>query len=291
LPPLRGLTPNFTPEGYKAAVAAAREFILSGDIYEVNVSQRFTLPCDGRLDDLYLRLREYNPAPYGAFISSPRTTILCSSPELFLRLEGGRVVTRPIKGTAKRREGLFEDDDAARALALSEKDNAELAMVVDLERNDLGRVCRFGTVKVAERARVETFARVHHLVSTIEGTLRGAVTLADLFRATFPGGSITGAPKIRAMQIIDELEPCRRGVYTGSIGYILPGGRAQFNIAIRTIVHEEGRLAVQVGGAVTADSDPDAEYEETLTKAEALFAALGDGRAELSRAGRGRDVS
>jgi len=274
-PPAPRATSNFTHGEYMDAVRAAREYILSGDIYEVNLSQRLFAPYSGDLAELYLRLRRYNPAPYAAFLRVDDAAILSSSPELFLRVEHGRVTTRPIKGTARRWERPQDDDAAARSLTSSVKDNAELAMIIDLERNDLGRVCRYGSVLVAEKSRVETFARVHHLVSTVQGRLRPGTSLAAVLNATFPGGSITGAPKIRAMQIIDELEPCRRGVYTGSIGYILPGGRAELNIAIRTIVHRMGILALQVGGAVTSDSDPEAEYQETIAKAEAMLAAVG----------------
>lgn len=271
----RDIHADFAPEAYVEAVAAGREYILSGDIFEVNLSQRFTAECSMPAWDLYRRLRRLNPAPYAALLTRPAGAILSSSPELFLRLDGGHVITRPIKGTAARSDDPCEDELAARRLVASEKDNAELAMVIDLERNDLGRVCRYGSVVVSERARLETFSRVHHLVSTVQGRLRSGVGLRDLLAATFPGGSITGAPKVRAMQIIDELEPLRRGVYTGSIGYVLPGGRAEFNIAIRTMIMHEGAVALQVGGAVTADSDPQAEYDETVAKALGMLAALG----------------
>jgi len=271
----RDIHADFAPEAYVEAVAAGREYILSGDIFEVNLSQRFTAQCEAPAWHLYRRLRRLNPAPYAAFLARPSGAILSSSPELFLRVEGDRVTTRPIKGTAARGDDPREDELAARRLVASEKDNAELAMIIDLERNDLGRVCRYGSVVVRERARLETFSRVHHLVSTVEGRLESGAGLRDLLAATFPGGSITGAPKVRAMQIIDELEPLRRGVYTGSIGYVLPGGRAEFNIAIRTMIMHEGVVTLQVGGAVTADSDPQAEYDETLAKALGMLAALG----------------
>ncbi|MHC4712071.1 MAG: aminodeoxychorismate synthase component I [Planctomycetota bacterium] len=277
LPP--GLTSragsNFTRGAYIRAVDRAREYILDGDIFEVNLSQRFQATFSGPAWELYLRLRRHNPAPYAALLTRPDAAILSSSPELFLRVDGDHVVTRPIKGTIARRARPADDSAAAAALEASEKDNAELAMIIDLERNDLGRVCRYGSVRVRERARVATFARVHHLVSTVEGKLERGVAFADLIAATFPGGSITGAPKVRAMQIIDELEPCRRGVYTGSIGCLLPGGRTELNIAIRTMVYRRGTVWSQVGGAVTADSEPAAEYDETVTKALAMFEALG----------------
>ncbi len=265
---------DFSPEGYASAVAKAREYILAGDIFEVNLSQRFTAPCPARADDLYMRLRSSNPAPYSALLVVPGGAVLSTSPELFLSVRGDRVVTRPIKGTARRGATPEADAAAARSLARSEKDRAELVMIVDLERNDLGRVCRFGSVRVSEPARVETFARVHHLVATVEGHLAPGASLGALIRATFPGGSITGAPKVRAMQIIDELEPCRRGVYTGAIGYVTRG-RAEFNIAIRTAVLSKGAVSIHSGGAVTADSDPVREYDETLAKAEAVLEALG----------------
>ncbi|MCD6404387.1 MAG: aminodeoxychorismate synthase component I, partial [Planctomycetes bacterium] len=270
-----GCESNFTRRTYMDAVAAPREYILAGDIFEVNLSQRLSVPLETAPWELYARLRHHNPAPYAAFLSCGEAAVVSSSPELFLRVQKGRVITRPIKGTIASSPSPREDEEAVRTLAASEKDNAELAMIIDLERNDIGRVSKYGSVKVREQARLETFVGVHHLVSTIEGRLRGDVSLPDLLRATFPGGSITGAPKVRAMQIIDELEPCRRGVYTGSIGYVLPGGRAEFNIAIRTMVCCEGRVRLQVGGAVTADSDPAAEYEETLAKARGMMAALG----------------
>jgi para-aminobenzoate synthetase component 1 len=284
-----GLESNFSREGYIRAVERAREYIFAGDIYEVNLSQRFVAPFTGDPRALYRRLRACNPAPYAAYISMPGANILSSSPELFLRVEGGRVTTRPIKGTVRRAADAGRDAAAAAGLLASEKDNAELAMIVDLERNDLGRVCRYGSVRVAETKRIETFARVHHLVATVEGRLRPGETLGGLLAAAFPGGSITGAPKIRSMQVIDEIEPCRRGVYTGAIGYVMPGGRAEFNIAIRTVVVEDSRLSIQVGGAVTSDSIPEGEYEETLTKAEAIFQALGSGAgAECAESQSGR---
>jgi len=272
------LASDFTPDAYRNAVSAARDYILAGDVFEVNLSQRFTTPLPCGAGDLYLRLREENPAPYAAFLSCAGTAVLSSSPELFLRVDGEMVTTRPIKGTARRAIDAGSDAHAARTLAASQKDNAELAMVIDLERNDLGRVCRYGSVRVAERARVETFAHVHHLVSTVEGRLRNGVTLGRILGAAFPGGSITGAPKVRAMQIIDELEPCRRGVYTGAIGYVLPGGRSEFNIAIRTIVCTDGVASFHVGGAVTAESDPQAEFDETMAKARGMVAAIRSAR-------------
>jgi para-aminobenzoate synthetase component 1 len=221
---------------------------------------------------LYARLRRQSPAAYGACFSyADGVAILSNSPELFLRVESDSrtVSTRPIKGTRPRQPGMEE------ALRRSEKDQAELNMIVDLERNDLGRVCEIGTVRVAQPREIEAHPTVYHGVATVEGRLRRDVTFIDLLRATFPGGSVTGAPKIRAMQIIEELEPVRRGPYCGAIGYVAGDGSIQFNVAIRTMIIESGKVHVPVGGAVVADSDPAAEYEETLVKAKAMFDALG----------------
>ena len=200
--------------------------------------------------------------------------ILSSSPECFLNIHGRRVVTRPIKGTRPRENGAGADKRVAQELLASPKDNAELVMITDLERNDLGRVCEFGTVRVTELVRVEPYATVLHLVSTVEGQLRRDVSHVDCVRAGFPGGSITGAPKIRAMQIIDELEPHARGVYTGAIGFLGFNDVTHLNVAIRTIVYQDGRLTFHAGGGIVADSEPDAEYDETLVKARGMLNAI-----------------
>jgi para-aminobenzoate synthetase component 1 len=200
--------------------------------------------------------------------------VVSSSPERFLRVNGSRVETCPIKGTRRRGRNPTEDSRLRRELSKSPKDRAELNMIVDLERNDLGRVCRYGTVQVREHARLETHPTVFHLVSTVEGRLRPGLDAVDLLRATFPGGSITGAPKIRAMQIIAELEPQARSLYTGSLGYIGFDGRADLNIVIRTILIKNGTAHFHVGGGIVADSDPEAEYEETLIKGQALKEVL-----------------
>ncbi len=235
------------------------------------------------LADLYLRLRQMNPAPYAAFLGlGAGRAVLSTSPELFLDSRGGRVVTRPIKGTRPRRPG----DEAfnrrmRRDLLASEKDRAELVMIVDLERNDLGRVSTYGTVRVTEPRAVEAYAAVYHTVATVEGRLEPGRDVVDLLKATFPGGSITGAPKVRAMQIIAELEPTRRNVYTGAIGYLgppspsEPAGRAALNITIRTVLATASAVHLQVGGGVVADSEPEAEFDETTDKARAILAALG----------------
>ena len=261
------LRTNFTRDTYRHAVLRAKEYIAAGDIYQVNLSQRFQCGIDASSSDAYLALREANPAPYCAYLDIGEAQILSSSPECFLKIRDRHVVTRPIKGTRPR-------DCDANELLQSPKDNAELLMIVDLERNDLGRVCQYGSVWVRELKRVETFATVHHLVATIEGLLRRDVSHVDCVRACFPGGSITGAPKIRAMQIIDELEPHARGVYTGAIGFFGFNGVSHFNIAIRTVVQQGTRLTFHAGGGIVADSDPDAEYDETLAKAQGIFNAI-----------------
>ena len=261
-------TASFTRDSYRRAVRRAKEYIAAGDIYQVNLSQRFQTTVATSASAVYRALRAANPAPYCAYLDIGDAQILSSSPECFLQLADRQVVTRPIKGTRPRAV------DPAELLA-SPKDNAELLMITDLERNDLGRVCEFGTVRVPELVRVESFATVHHLVATVAGSLRRDVSHGDCVRACFPGGSITGAPKIRAMEIIDELEPHARGIYTGAIGYFDPAGQSHFNIAIRTVVYQPGgRLTFQVGGGIVADSDPDAEYDETLAKAQGIFNAL-----------------
>ena len=283
------LTCNFTRDAYLQAVRRAREYIAAGDIYQVNLSRRFTAALGGGdapagLADLYLRLRRANPAPYAAYVGlGDGRAVLSSSPELFLELgPGGRVLTRPIKGTRPRRPG-----DAAfnrrmrRDLLASPKDRAELVMIVDLERNDLGRVCSYGSIRVAEPRAVEAYAAVYHTVATVEGRLYPDRTAVDLVRATFPGGSITGAPKVRAMQIIAELEPTQRSVYTGAVGFLgprsagEPSGRCVLNIAIRTLLADWPRVHLQVGGGIVADSEPEAEFDETTDKARAMLAALG----------------
>jgi para-aminobenzoate synthetase component 1 len=267
-------TSNFTRAEYLEAVGRALEYIRAGDIFQVNLSQRFT--ATGRVDplDLYLRLRAASPAPFAAFLRDGPLAVVSASPEWFYQTRGDRVVTRPIKGTRPRGATPEEDRRLADELASSAKDRAELTMIVDLERNDLGRVCRYGTVRVVEPLAVESFAQVHHLVATVEGRLRPEAGPIDVVRAMFPGGSITGAPKIRAMQIIDELEPTRRGLYTGAVGYFGRGGASAFNIAIRTMTVEGDRVVYQVGGGIVADSDPEAEYEETLHKGRGLRAVL-----------------
>jgi para-aminobenzoate synthetase component 1 len=275
--PARSAIPeaNMTYDEYIAKVERAKRYIEAGDIYQVNLTQRFTLHTDATPIELYLRLRESNPSTHAALITWGDQAVISSSPELFLDLRGRDVITRPIKGTRPRGCSREEDEHLRQSLRCSEKDTAELNMIIDLLRNDLGRVCSFGSVRVLEQARLETHPTVHHLVATIRGSLRPDASWVDLLRASFPGGSITGVPKIRAMQIIDELEPTRRGVYCGSIGYIGLDGSACLNIAIRTMRKTGSQVNIHAGGAIVADSDPHAEYEEILAKAEGMFRATG----------------
>jgi para-aminobenzoate synthetase component 1 len=278
------LTCNMTRDEFMQAVARAREYIAAGDIFQVNLSRRLTapLPGPGGAAALYLRLRRANPAPYAAYVDlGGGRAVLSSSPELFLDLKDAAVVTRPIKGTRPHRPRAEAYNARMRAeLVASEKDRAELVMIVDLERNDLGRVCSYGSVRVAEPRAIETYASVYHTVATVQGRLHEGRDVVDLLRATFPGGSITGAPKIRSMQIIAELEPTRRSVYTGAVGYLgpaapgRPAGRCVLNIAIRTLLAAAGRVHLQAGGGIVADSQPQAEFEETRDKARAILKAL-----------------
>lgn len=272
------ISSNLTREGYMDRVCKTREFIRAGEIYQANLSQRFRASFQGRELALYLRLRQTNPAPYAAYLNFGDEVVLSSSPERFFLLNGRDVNTRPIKGTRPR--GKNEEDESAfrKDLADSEKDRAELLMIVDLERNDLGRICEPGSIAVTSLFELETYASVIHQTATVVGRLEAGRDAIDCFDAMFPGGSITGAPKIRAMELIAELETGKRGVYTGSIGYIGFDGRADFNIAIRTMRITDGELSFNVGGGIVWDSDPKSEYEETLHKAKALFEALGVSR-------------
>lgn len=270
-----GLRSVFTHEEYLAAVARVREYILAGDIFQANLTQRLEASLEEDPWQLYRRMREVNPAPFAAYLESDGFTVISASPERFLELDpAGRVETRPIKGTRPR--GLSPAHDAALSQDLleSEKDRAENLMIVDLLRNDLSRVCQPGSVRVPELFTLEQFRTVHHLVSTVVGQLAPGRDAVDLLRATFPGGSITGAPKVRAMEIIAELEPARRGVYCGSVGYLSVTGAMDTSIAIRTVVATGGKAFFSVGGGIVADSDREQEYQETLHKARGIIAAL-----------------
>ncbi len=268
---------NFRREDYLQALKQTIEYIHAGDIFQANLSQRFQAELAVSPWHLYTCLREVNPAPFAAFLDFGDVQVVSSSPEQFLQIDGRHVITRPIKGTRPRGESAEEDQRLAEELLASEKDRAELTMIVDLERNDLGRVCEFGTVKVPELCVLESYPTVHHLVATVEGQLSEDKDLVDLLRASFPGGSITGAPKVRAMEIIDELEPTQRSVYTGNIGYIGRDGKSQLNIVIRTIIVTGGTAYYQVGGGIVADSTPQAEFQETLDKGKALWHVLTGG--------------
>ena len=275
VPDLPGVRSNFTRPGYLEAVTRVIEYIFAGDIFQANLSQRLEAPLAGTPLELYRRLRRRNPAPFAAFLDYGDMVIASSSPERFLRVDDGRQVeTRPIKGTRPRGVGPEHDAALALALAESDKDRAENVMIVDLLRNDLSRVCRPGTVRVPELFAIEHYATVHHLVSTVVGELAPEYDAVDLLRAAFPGGSITGAPKVRAMQIIAELEPTARGVYCGAIGYVSVTGALDTNIVIRTYLVRGRDVYFQVGGGIVADSDPEQEYRETLDKARGLVAAL-----------------
>jgi para-aminobenzoate synthetase component 1 len=271
-----GLRSTFTRRGYLDAVARVREYIVAGDIFQANLSQRFQAQLPVPPFQLYQQLRKRNPAPFSAYLDFGELQVLSASPERFLRLDQQRreVETRPIKGTRPRGLGPMHDAALGRALAESEKDRAENVMIVDLLRNDLSRVCRPGTVRVPELFALEHHPTVHHLVSTVLGELDPAADAIDLLRATFPGGSITGAPKVRAMEIIAELEPTQRGVYCGSIGYLSASGAMDTSIVIRTYLALRGQVYFQAGGGIVADSDPELEYRETLDKARGLIETL-----------------
>lgn len=272
--PRPALRSNFTHSDYIKAILAAKEYIAAGDIYQVNLSQRFQTPLRTHPWALYRHLRQTSPVPFAAYFDFGDGVVLSASMEQFLKLEKGLVETRPIKGTRRRGRNPDEDRAQAQALQASIKDKAENVMIVDLLRNDLGRVCRIGSVSVPELYTLEAYAMVYHLVSTVVGQLIEGHDAVDLLRATFPGGSVTGCPKIRSMEIIDELEPTQRGIYCGSIGYLGFSGTMNTSIVIRTMVATNGTVYFQMGGAIVADSDPDSEYQETLDKARASVVAL-----------------
>jgi aminodeoxychorismate synthase component I len=281
-----GTPPSFSPEmtreQYCAMVARAQEFIAAGDIYQVNLAHRFSAPWQGEAFAFYEALRHYSPAPHAAYLALHGRTILSSSPELFLKISGRAIRTRPIKGTRPRRGEPHADTLSAYDLRTSPKEAAELVMITDLERNDLGQVCEYGSVAVSELLKLERFEQVFHLVSTVEGQLRPEIDHTTALRACFPGGSITGAPKKRAREIIAELEPTPRGLYTGALGWFGFNGESQFNIAIRTVVLEGEHAHFHVGAGIVADSVPEKEWQETLDKAAGILLA-----AERLRASQG----
>jgi anthranilate/para-aminobenzoate synthase component I len=268
--------PLLSREEFVSRVKAAQRYISAGDIYQVNLSYPWLAhwPNDASILPLYKRLREISPAPYAACLNLAGTTIFSASPELFLKMSGRHITTRPIKGTRPRfADDLHRDAQSARDLLACDKERAELLMITDLERNDLGQICEFGSVQTPDLWRVECFAQVYHLVSTVTGTLRPQINHAAAFRACFPGGSISGAPKKRALEIITELETHPRGLYTGAIGYFGFDGISQWNIAIRTAIKHHDLISFHVGSGIVADSIPEREWEETLHKASGLLKA------------------
>ena len=282
---------NFTKQDYLDAIDRIKELIRRGDTYQTNLTQQLSgeLPSDLTAQEIFWRLREQNPAPFAAFITRSDSTVISASPERFFRIADGRIITSPIKGTRPRGNTPGEDADLREELLTSEKDRAENTMIVDLLRNDLGRVCEYGSVKVDSLCELEEHPTYRHLVSTVSGKLREDTTIGEIIRAVFPCGSITGAPKISAMRIIDELEPHVRGLSMGAIGYYLPPGKEwqaarvvgvadyDLSVAIRTMVVRNGIATFNVGGGITIDSDPKAEYEESLLKAKALLDAVNVG--------------
>ncbi len=270
----QGPTSNFTQDTYIESIHKIQEYIASGHVYQVNMSQRFEMEFSGSAFSLYKSLFQSNPAPFFSFIEAGDHQIVSTSPERFIQQTRDRIETRPIKGTRPRGKNHEEDKQMEKQLAESKKDDAELSMIVDLLRNDIGKVCVGGSVRVSQHKRLEAYENVFHLVSIVKGDLAPGKNSIDLIKATFPGGSITGCPKIRAMEIIDELEPCRRHIYTGSIGYISFHETMDLSIAIRTATIHNGKLVFSAGGGIVYDSDPEKEFQETLHKGKTLLNVL-----------------
>jgi anthranilate synthase component I len=265
---------GFTRDGFIAAVQKSKEYIAAGDVFQVVLSQRLSVPFRARPVDVYRALRALNPSPYMYFLDLGATQIVGSSPEILVRQQGSTVTVRPIAGTRPR--GATHDEDMAleAELLADPKERAEHLMLIDLGRNDVGRVAEAGTVQVGEQFVIERYSHVMHIVSEVQGTLRPGLSYADVLRATFPAGTVSGAPKIRALEVIRELEPIRRNIYSGAVGYIGWNGDADTAIAIRTAVIQDGRLHVQAGAGIVHDSDPQKEWEETMSKGRALFRAV-----------------
>lgn len=270
----REIKSNMTENYYLSSIKKLKDYIYSGDIYQVNFTQRFECDFEGDSNELYKNLKAINPAPFAAYLDFGEGEIISSSPERFIKLTDRTIETRPMKGTRPRGKSKAEDEKLKEELVNSEKDRAELLMIVDLMRNDISRVAETGSVKVTELFHLEEYATVLQMVATIQGKLKDELSAVDIIKATFPGGSITGAPKIRAMEIIDELETTTRNIYTGSIGYLGFDGDMDLNIAIRTLVLKDKKAYFQVGGGIVWDSDPHEEYEESLVKGRALVKAL-----------------
>lgn len=269
---------NMTKNDYEKAFKQIKSYIHHGDCYQVNLAQRFAAHAEGHSWALYQKLRTMNPAPFSSYLHNPYVTVLSSSPERFLSVKNGCVETKPIKGTKPRSKNPVKDQILSSDLLHSEKDRAENLMIVDLLRNDLGKTCQYGSIQVPKLFEVESFATVHHLVSTITGQLIPDKQALDLLQDCFPGGSITGAPKIRAMEIIEELEPNRRGVYCGTIGYIGYNGNMDTNIAIRTMIYNNNEIRYWAGGGLVEDSQLESEYEEIQTKATVFFDLMSQGK-------------
>jgi para-aminobenzoate synthetase component 1 len=278
-----GLTSNFSKEGYLRTVRRAIDYIHAGDVFQVNLSQRLLHAACGPSIELYCRLRDQNPAPFAGYLDGGDWQLASASPERFVRVDAGHVETRPIKGTRARVRRPEADLFAGDELRASDKDRAENVMIVDLVRNDLSRTCQPDSVRVSQLCGLETYEYVQHLVSVVEAQLREGATPIDLLRTSFPGGSVTGAPKIRAMEIIAELEPTVRGAYCGSLGYIGLAGQMDTSILIRTITAARGWWQLPVGGGIVAQSNPDEEYAETWHKAAGILRALGESSNQLKQ--------
>ncbi|WP_088105969.1 aminodeoxychorismate synthase, component I [Halalkalibacter urbisdiaboli] len=277
------LSPSLSEEAFSEAVEKIREYISAGDVFQVNLSVRQAKEMITEPFHVYDVLRTLNPSPYMSYLQTPHFQFVSSSPELLVKKQGNEVSTRPIAGTRSRGKDEAEDHQLAATLIENEKERAEHVMLVDLERNDLGRVCKFGTVEVNELMVIEKYSHVMHIVSNVRGKMREDVDHYDVIRATFPGGTITGAPKVRTMEIIEELEPVRRGVYTGSIGWIGFNDEMELNIAIRTMVCKDNIAYVQAGAGIVIDSNPHYEYKESLKKAKALWRALELSEEEMTK--------
>lgn len=275
---LGDVSSNLSKAAYAKAFAKIKYYIREGDCYQVNLAQRFNVPIEGDPWQAYCMLRSINPSPFSAYLNYEDFQILSNSPERFLSVKNGTVQTKPIKGTRPRSKDIQEDAALIKELESSKKDQAENLMIVDLLRNDISKNCALGSVKVPKLFAIESYPNVHHMVSTITGKLRDNRSAIDLLRGSFPGGSITGAPKLRSMEIIEELEPHRRGIYCGSIGYIGNNGDMDTNIAIRTILHKDNKMYFYAGGGIVYDSEVDAEYQETFDKAAAMMRVLNQGK-------------
>ncbi len=276
------LTPNFAREDFKSAVERCKDYVRAGDVFQVVLSQRFSGPLQADPFDIYRALRTINPSPYMFFLRFGQTQVIGASPEVLVRKEGQQVEVRPIAGTRHRGADDQEDLQLEQELLADPKERAEHIMLVDLGRNDIGRVSVAGSVEVSELMLIERYSHVMHIVSNVRGRLKAGLDAFDVFRAAFPAGTLSGAPKIRAMEIIDELEPCRREVYGGAVGYFSFSGNMDMAIAIRTLVVQDGRIHLQAGAGIVADSDPDAEYQETINKAQGVQKAI-----EMARGGLG----